>query len=181
MEEENIFPARTHFSCSLVNHSHKERKPLFRSEWHEPSRSRLGSVKTDFRNKLRRSLLPVCPSCSNQAQVTVRTASLTAPKPTSGHLKQLRAGPILLTGTRSRIRRSEFTKETTGQIVNGSCQSKVLFPSRVVHVVPKTRKSHRQSRNHIDRNPGAMPNAQVDHLGLRKWPIGQRPLVLAAR
>jgi len=40
MGEENIFLLRTHISCSLVNHSHKgpKRRPLSRSEWHDPLR-----------------------------------------------------------------------------------------------------------------------------------------------
>jgi hypothetical protein len=46
MGEENIFPARTHFSCSLVNHSHKGSgtETSVRSEWHEPSRLTSGSI-----------------------------------------------------------------------------------------------------------------------------------------
>ena len=65
-------------------------------------------------------------AASTCGQVTARTASITAHKPTSEHLKELRAGPTLPIRTRSLIRRSQFTRKTKGEIVIGSCQLSVL-------------------------------------------------------
>jgi hypothetical protein len=54
--------------------------------------------------------------------------------------------------------------------VIGSCQSSVLSPPRVVPDWHENSEVSSQIRGRIDRLPGAIPNSQIEHLLLKKWP-----------